>query len=170
MPPTPIDLFLPLFGAHMAHNAALAVAAVETFRGGALSGEVLYDGLSNALARPGSSRWPGSGDRVGPPTTHGVAATLAGLREAFTAQPLIGVVAMMRDKAVDEVLDLLADELDTIVVTSMPDISRALPLEELAELASDSFDVGGCTPHPRRRPSMWRVDWPSRLVRSPSCW
>ena len=32
---------------------------------------------------------------------------------------------MMRDKAVGEVLDLLAEELDTIVVTSMPEIPIA---------------------------------------------
>lgn len=136
------DLFLPLFGAHMAHNAALAVAAVEAFRGAALSGEVLSDGLGSVVAP--ARLEPIDDDPLVVLDTahnpHGVRATLAGLREAFTARPLIGVVAMMRDKAVGEVLELLADELDTIVVTSMPEIGRALSVDELSELAEEVFE------------------------------
>lgn len=138
------DLFLPLHGAHMAHNAALAVAAVEAFRGAPLSAEVLSDGLGDVVA-PARLEMVADDPVVVLDTAHnpaGVRATLAGLREAYVAQPLIGVVAMMRDKAVGEVLDLLAEELDTIVVTSMPEIPRSLGVDELAALAEESFGAG----------------------------
>lgn len=137
------DLFLPLFGAHMAHNAALAVAAVEAFRAAPLSAEVLADGLADVVA-PARLEPVAEEPVVVLDTAHnpaGVAATLAGLREAFTARPLIGVVAMMRDKAVGQVLELLADELDTIVVTTMPEIARALETGDLAEQAGEFFDA-----------------------------
>lgn len=137
------DLFLPLFGAHMAHNAALAVAAVEAFRGAGLSGEVISEGLGSVVA-PGRLELLDDDPVVVLDTAHnphGVRAALAGLREAFIARPLIGVVAMMRDKAVGEVLELLAEEADTIVVTSMPQIARALPVEELSAMAGEAFDA-----------------------------
>ena len=62
---------------------------------------------------------------------------MAGLRESFTARPLIVVLAMMRDKAVTEVLELLAGQADTIVATGMPAFERAMPAAELAELAGE---------------------------------
>ena len=139
------DLYLPLYGAHMAHNAALAVAAVEAFRGGAeLDPQVIDEGLGAVLA-PARLEAVHDDPVIVIDTAHnphGVAATLAGLREAFTARPLIGVVAMMRDKAVSQVLELLADELDTIVVTGLPGFERAMGVEELADLAREHFDAG----------------------------
>src|SRR5690606_34028999 len=47
------DLFLPLFGDHQGHNAALAIAAVESFLGGGsqlLVGDVLEEGLATATS------------------------------------------------------------------------------------------------------------------------
>src|SRR6185369_8320702 len=47
------DLFLPLFGDHQGHNAALAIAAVESFLGSgtqALVGDVLAEGLATATS------------------------------------------------------------------------------------------------------------------------
>ena len=135
------ELFLPLFGAHMAQNAAVAIAAVEAFRGAALSGGVITDGLAE-VAAPARLEIVSDDPIVVLDTAHnpqGVQAALAGLREALTAQPLIGVVAMMADKAVDEVLELLADQLAAIVVTSLPDIPRSLSVEQLSEQAGAAF-------------------------------
>lgn len=132
-------LFLPLFGAHMAHNAVLAVAAVEALRGGGLAPEVIEDGLA-AVAAPARLEVVAEDPVIVLDTAHnphGVAATLAGLRESFTARPLIVVLAMMRDKAVTEVLELLAGQADTIVATGMPAFERAMPAAELAELAGE---------------------------------
>ncbi|WIY83509.1 folylpolyglutamate synthase/dihydrofolate synthase family protein [Propionimicrobium sp. PCR01-08-3] len=138
------DIFLPLHGEYMARNAALAVAAAEAFRGSALSGEVISEGLGIVKA-PARLEAVGSDPLVVLDTAHNtdaVAATLAGMREAFTAQPLIGVVAMMRDKPVPEVMGLLAQELDTIVVTTMPGNQRAMPVAEIQELAEETFEPG----------------------------
>ncbi len=47
------DLFLPMFGDHQGHNAALAIAAVESFLGAgsqALVGDVLAEGLATATS------------------------------------------------------------------------------------------------------------------------
>ncbi|MGI5950312.1 MAG: bifunctional folylpolyglutamate synthase/dihydrofolate synthase [Brooklawnia sp.] len=135
------DVFLPLFGAHMAQNAALAVAAVEAFRGAGLSAEVITEGMA-AVQAPARLELVNDDPVMVLDTAHnphGVRAALAGLREALTAEPLIGVVAMMRDKAAGEVLDLLAGELDTIVVTSLPGIPRSMRTDELAEQAAEAF-------------------------------
>nr|WP_243863898.1 folylpolyglutamate synthase/dihydrofolate synthase family protein [Brooklawnia cerclae] len=136
------DLFLPLLGAHMAHNAVLAVAAVEALRGGTgLDPKIIEAGFDSVVA-PARLEVVHDDPTVVLDTAHnphGVRATLAGLRDGFTAEPLIGVVAMMGDKAVSEVLELLADELDTIVVTGIPDMPRAMPVDDLAELATGVF-------------------------------
>ncbi|MCL2783799.1 MAG: Mur ligase family protein, partial [Propionibacteriaceae bacterium] len=113
------DLFLPLHGAHMAHNAALAVAACEALLGRALDPEVIQQGFDDVVA-------PARLELVhdDPPVVldtahnpHGVRATLAGVEEAFAFAPLIAVLAMMADKAVLDVLDLLEPEVATLVVT-----------------------------------------------------
>ncbi|BDZ37967.1 hypothetical protein GCM10025863_05810 [Microbacterium suwonense] len=56
------DEYLPLYGAHQGHNAALAVAAVESLIGGAerrIAGDILTEGLQNATS-PGRLRWSAS--------------------------------------------------------------------------------------------------------------
>ena len=135
------DLFLPLHGEHMAHNAALAVAACEALLGRALSPEVIQAGFDDVRA-------PARLELVhdDPPVVldtahnpHAVRATLAGVTEAFAFAPLIGVLAMMRDKAVEQVLELLEPEVATLVVTQVAGTERALPVDELAELARDIF-------------------------------
>ncbi len=133
------DLFLPLHGAHMAANAALAVAAVETFLGNrALSPEVIAAGLGDVVA-PARLELV----RTSPPVVldtahnpHGVAATLSGLAEAFAFTPLIAILAMMRDKDVDAVLALLEPEVNSVVVTGIAGTDRAYTPAELAELAT----------------------------------
>lgn len=136
------DVFLPLFGAHMAENAALAVGAVEAFLGGKpLAPDVIVEGLAS-VAAPGRLEVVRRGPTVVLDTAHnphGVAATLAGVTEAFDFNPLVAVVGMMADKDVDGVLDLLAEEVTTIVCTQVASTSRGLPAAELAELATDVF-------------------------------
>ncbi|MFN8120164.1 MAG: folylpolyglutamate synthase/dihydrofolate synthase family protein [Micropruina glycogenica] len=133
------DVLLPLFGAHMARNAALAVAAVEAFLGGkALAADVITEGLAvvEAPARLEVVRRspPVLLDTAHNP--HGARATMEALTESFTFVPLVGVVAMMADKDVDGLLSIFADELTTIVCTTVAGNSRALPADELAERAA----------------------------------
>ncbi len=134
------DLVLPLFGAHMARNAALAVAAVEAFLGGKpLAPDIIAEGLADVVA-PARLEVVRRSPTVVLDTCHnphGAAATMAALTEAFTFTPLIGVVAMMADKDVTGLLEVFADEMTTLVCTTVAGTSRALPAQALAERAAE---------------------------------
>ncbi|WP_022910930.1 bifunctional folylpolyglutamate synthase/dihydrofolate synthase [Aestuariimicrobium kwangyangense] len=139
------DLHLPLHGLHMASNAALAVAAAEALFGAkGLSPDVIADGLA-ATAIPARMEVVHREPTVVLDTAHnphGVRATLAATQEAFGFDPLIGVVAMMRDKDSAGVLDLFAELMDRVVVTTVQSTTRALSPDELADLAEDAFGPG----------------------------
>ncbi len=136
------DIVLPLFGAHMARNAALAVAAVEAFLGGKpMSAEVITDGLEEVKV-PARLEVVRRSPTVVLDTCHnphGARATIDGLTEAFDFNPLIGVVAMMADKDVAGVMAIFAEAMTTVVCTTIASTSRALPAAALAEVAGDAF-------------------------------
>ena len=96
------EVFLPLYGAHQAENAALALAAVEAFLGG---GETIDGDLVRAAFAEVTS--PGRLEivRQGPTilldaahNPHGAEATAAALEDSFTLDPVIGVIGVMGDK------------------------------------------------------------------------
>lgn len=133
------DIYLPLFGAHQASNAACALAAVEAFTG---AGET--DLVRSAFAKVSS---PGRLDILRRSPTviadaahnpAGMAVTVAALTESFTFDRVIGVVAVAEDKDVAGLLDELEPVLSDIVVTTNSSL-RAMPAAELAELARESF-------------------------------
>lgn len=136
------DLVLPLFGEHMARNAALAVAAVEAFLGGrALAAEVIAEGLE-AVVAPARTEVVRRSPTVVVDTCHnphGARATIDTMTEAFDFTPLIGVVAMMGDKDVRGVLEIFAEAMTTIVVTGIASTGRALSPSALAEVAGEVF-------------------------------
>jgi len=135
------DLFLPLHGAHMAHNAALAVAAVEAMLGRPLGPDVIQAGFDDVRA-PARLELVASDPPVVLDTAHNphaVRATMTALEEAFGFAPVIGVLAMMRDKAVADVLALLEPEMAMLVVTQVHDSPRAMPADELAAMACEVF-------------------------------
>jgi dihydrofolate synthase/folylpolyglutamate synthase len=138
------EVFLPLFGAHQAQNAALALAAVEAFLGAGKGRQ-----LDPALVREGFATVdsPGRLERVrsaptilldGAHNPHGMAATVSALEEEFAFRHLVAVVAALGDKDVTGMLDLLEPVAARIVVTqnSSP---RSMPLHELAQLATEIF-------------------------------
>ncbi len=139
------DIFLPLYGAHQAQNAACALAAVEAFAGG----KGLDGGLDLELVREafGQVTSPGRLEVVRRSPTvlidaahnpHGARATAEAIQEAFTFSPLVGVCAVMADKDVEGLLDALEPVLSTIICTqnSTP---RSIQAEELAEVARGIF-------------------------------
>lgn len=135
------ELFLPLYGAHMAHNAALAAAAVEAMLGRPLSPEVLQDGF-DLIEAPARLELVAADPPVVLDTAHNphaVRATLAAAEEAFQFAPVVCVLAMMGDKQVYEVLELLEPVVAVLVVTMVRDSPRAMPVDDLAEAASDIF-------------------------------
>ncbi len=146
------DLVLPLFGAHMARNAALAVAACEAFLGGrALPAEVIADGL-DAVVAPARLEVVRRSPTMVLDTCHnphGARATIDALTEAFDFTPLIGVVAMMADKDVRGVLDIFAEAMTTVVVTGISGTTRAMAPEDLAEVAAEAFGAERVVTRPR---------------------
>ena len=139
------DLFLPLHGAHMARNAALAVAAVEAFLGGQpLAPEIIEEGLASVVA-PARLELARTSPAIVIDTAHNpqaAQATIDACQEAFAFQPLIGVVAMMADKDTSGVLEIFASAMDQVVVTRAQGTPRALPAEELARAAEDFWPAG----------------------------
>lgn len=134
------DLVLPLYGAHMAQNAALALAAVEAFLGGrALPPEAVADGFAEVIA-PGRLELVRTSPSVLLDTCHnphGARATMAAVTEAFAFEPLIGIVAMMSDKDVTGVLEVFGETMSTLVCTTISGNQRAMPAAELAQRATD---------------------------------
>ena len=147
------DVFLPLFGAHQASNAACALAAVEAFAGvgSGLSdnGGLSNDGLDPDLVRAGFAAVssPGRLDilrrspTVVADAAHnpaGMEATVQTLTESFDFERVIGVVAVAEDKDVAGVLEVLEPALWEIVITTNSS-PRSMPAAELADLARDYF-------------------------------
>jgi dihydrofolate synthase/folylpolyglutamate synthase len=139
------DLYLPLFGLHQAGNAACALAAVEAFAGVSDDGAPLDAGLIRESFAKASS--PGRLEIVRRSPTiiidaahnpAGMAATVAGVEEAFSFARLTGVFAASGDKDVPGILAELEPLLTDIVVTRNSS-DRSLDPEQTAELAVEIF-------------------------------
>ncbi|MEV4707110.1 folylpolyglutamate synthase/dihydrofolate synthase family protein [Actinoplanes sp. NPDC049316] len=138
------EVFLPLFGAHQAQNAALALAAVEAFLGAGtgrqLEAELVREGFAG-VDSPGRLERVRSAPTIlldGAHNPHGMAATVAALEEEFAFRHLVAVVAVLGDKDVSGLLDLMEPVVARIVVTQNSSL-RSMPLNELAQVASDIF-------------------------------
>ncbi|WP_199514040.1 bifunctional folylpolyglutamate synthase/dihydrofolate synthase [Nucisporomicrobium flavum] len=138
------EVFLPLFGAHQAQNAALALAAVEAFLGAGsgrqLEAELVREGFAG-VDSPGRLERVRSAPTIlldGAHNPHGMAATVNALEEEFAFRHLVAVVAVLGDKDVSGLLDLMEPVVARLVVTqnSSP---RSMPVNELAQIASDIF-------------------------------
>nr|WP_281174189.1 folylpolyglutamate synthase/dihydrofolate synthase family protein [Amycolatopsis taiwanensis] len=138
------EIFLPLHGAHQAGNAALALAAVEAFFGAGKDRQLTVDAVREAFA---DVRLPGRLEHVRPAPTvlldvahnpHGARALAGTIAEEFAFRRLVAVVGIMADKDARGILEALEPVVSDIVVTrnSSP---RAMPLEELNELALSIF-------------------------------
>ncbi|HEY9241029.1 MAG TPA: folylpolyglutamate synthase/dihydrofolate synthase family protein [Streptosporangiaceae bacterium] len=141
------DILLPLFGAHQASNAAVALAAVEAFapaegdgEPGALSQEIVREGFAAARS-PGRLEVVRRSPVVILDAAHnpaGMAAALDGITEAFTFAALIGVLAVSEDKDVPAILDQLEPVVSDLVVTRNSS-DRSMDPGKLAELAAAVF-------------------------------
>ena len=138
------EIFLPLFGAHQAQNAALALAAVETFLGAGpdkpLNAELVREGFAQ-VDSPGRLERVHSSPTIlldGAHNPHGMAATVSALEEEFAFRHLVAVVAVMADKDASGMLDLL-EPLAARIVVSQNSSPRSMPVDELADLAANIF-------------------------------
>ncbi len=135
------EVFLPLYGAHQAQNAVLALTAAHAVLGeGALTGQVVGEAMAAATS-PGRLEIIRRGPTIlldAAHNPHGAAAAVEAIRDFFTFDPLVGVVGVMRDKDVEGLLSELEPVLSEIVCTQNT-TARCLPAEELADIARDLF-------------------------------
>ena len=139
------EIFMPLFGAHQAQNAASALTAVEAFFGVGTQREGLdVEAVREAFASvtsPGRLEVVRRSPTVVVDAAHnpaGAAATVEGIRESFHFARIIGVVSIVQDKDAGAILDRLEPILDEVVITEN-DSHRRIPAEELGQIAVEVF-------------------------------
>ncbi|GAA2271657.1 folylpolyglutamate synthase/dihydrofolate synthase family protein [Streptomyces hawaiiensis] len=140
------EVYLPLHGAHQAHNAAVALAAVEAFFGvGAQRADALdLDTVRKAfaaVASPGRLEVVRTSPTVVLDAAHnpaGARAAAAAIGEAFQFSRLIGVVGASGDKNVRELLEAFEPVFAEVVVTQNSS-HRAMDADELAGIAVEVF-------------------------------
>ncbi|MFJ9388247.1 bifunctional folylpolyglutamate synthase/dihydrofolate synthase [Nocardioides sp. NPDC101246] len=135
------DLFLPLYGAHQAQNAAAALAAVEAFLGETvLADEVVRDAFAK-VDSPARLEIVRSSPTILIDAAHnpaGASATVAALEDSFSFSSVVGVIGVMGDKDVEGLLAAFEPALEHLVITQNS-TERALPAVELAKVAVDLY-------------------------------
>lgn len=137
------DVPVAKFGEHQAHNALAALCAAEVVIpvNGVLDGDLVAEAL-------GGVKIPGRIEQIRTSPTiiidggHNVNAAQSlrdALEENYDFTQLVGVVAMMKDKQVEEYLGVLEPILSQIVVTENSWHERCMPAEELAAVARKVF-------------------------------
>ena len=134
------DIFLPLYGAHQANNAAVALAAVEAFAGVQLDSELVRSAFSKVKS-------PGRCEVIHRDPTviidaahnpHGAKAIATTINSEFDFETVIGVVAVLGDKDAAGILAELSQVVDYLVV-SQSSSARALPANDLAMITKQFF-------------------------------
>ena len=135
------DVFLPLFGEHQAHNAAVALAATEAFIGNSeLDPEIVREGFATVTS-PGRLEILRRNPTIivdAAHNPHGAKALAGAVDDSFEFSRLIGVIGMLEEKDATGILTALEPVLDQVVITS-PRSPRALGAEDLADLAIEIF-------------------------------
>jgi dihydrofolate synthase/folylpolyglutamate synthase len=148
------EILLPLHGAYQAQNAAVALAAVEAFLGGGRDRQIDPEAVREGFARVTS---PGRLERVRTSPTvlldaaHNPAAmvaTVEALGEAFGLGRLVVVLAVLDDKDVKGMLDVLEPVADAVVLTQNTS-PRRLDVDALAALAVEVFGADRVDVRPR---------------------
>ena len=145
------DVFLPLYGAHQAQNAAVALAAVESFVGDQPLDEELVRAAFAEVTSPGRLEIIRRSPTIvldAAHNPHGAEAVAAALEDSFTFSPLIGVIGVMADKDHEGVLAAFEPHLAHVICTQNS-TERALPAAKLAETAREIFgqDRVSVAPH-----------------------
>ena len=138
------ELFVPLYGAHQAQNAALALAAVEALLGerdgDPLSAEVVTDAYAR-VSSPGRLEIVRSSPTIlldAAHNPHGAEATAAALEDSFSFDQVVGVVGVMGDKDAEGLLTVFEPHLSHLVVTQNS-TERAMSARRLGQLAIEIY-------------------------------
>ena len=131
------------FGEHQAHNALAALAAAEAVI--PVSGQLNADIVSEAL---GGVKVPGRIEQVrtsptiiidGGHNVNAAEALRAAIEENYDFTQLVGVIAMMGDKQVEEYLGVLEPLLSHVVVTENSWRERVMSAKDLEQVAVSVF-------------------------------
>jgi dihydrofolate synthase/folylpolyglutamate synthase len=140
----PIPIHCPLAGEHQVENTRTAVAALSVF---GLAAPAIVAGIAEA-------RWPGRLERIGENpdiildgahNPAGARALAAYIRRFYATEPVRIIYGAMRDKAIDEVTDVLFPLAAEVILTA-PNQPRALNPESLAQVIQH--------PHVRTAPTV----------------
>ncbi len=135
------DLFLPMFGDHQAQNAAVAIAAVESFLGGGtqmLVGDVLAEGIGTATS-PGRLQVVGVEPSVLVDAAHnpdGARALASAVATYFTFDEVCVVVAALDEKDAAGIIAALTPIASRFHVTRSSS-ARATDEDELGEIVRE---------------------------------
>jgi dihydrofolate synthase/folylpolyglutamate synthase len=131
------DLFLPLYGEHQAHNAAVAIATVESFLGNGeqrLADDVVAEGLATVTS-PGRLQLIGIEPSVlvdAAHNPHGAQALARALLGSFAFDSITAIVGVLADKDERGIIEALDPVVDRFIV-SRSDSARAIEASTLAE-------------------------------------
>ncbi|MEY3388071.1 MAG: hypothetical protein RI944_844 [Actinomycetota bacterium] len=126
------DLFLPLYGKFQASNAACALTAVETFLGKKLESELVQEAFAE-FKSPARLQIVKRNPTVLIDAAHnisGVQNTLQAILETFKFENKILIIGFMKDKDIDEMLNLLKGFAQDVVVTEANTV-RAISSKDL---------------------------------------
>ena len=137
------DVPIAMFGEHQAHNALAALAAAEVVVpvAGALNGDIVAKALSGVRV-PGRIETIRTSPTIiidGGHNVQAVTALRAAIEENYNFQQLVGVVSMMSDKEVEDVLGVMEPVLSEIIVTQNSWAPRVMKAEDLEKIADRVF-------------------------------
>lgn len=167
------DLFLPLLGEHQGYNAALAIAAVESFLGAggqALVGDVLAEGLGTVTS-PGRLQVIGIDPTViadAAHNPHGAASLAEAISTYFDFDEIVVVLGVLQDKDAAGIVSALAPITERFHVTQSSS-ERAIPADELADIVREITHDEATSPfesfeHAIEDARAWAAESPRRAV------
>lgn len=133
-----VEEYLPQYGAHQGHNAALAVAAVESLIGGAeqrIADDIMSEGLQGATS-PGRLQLLGISPTVivdGAHNPHGARALVQAMDDSFDFDEWGLVLGILADKDAAGIVAELAPATAHVFAT-VPESDRASDADAIADL------------------------------------
>ena len=140
------EIFLPLYGAHQAQNATVALAAVEAFLGGGqreLNADLVRQGFAETTS-PGRLEVVRTAPTVLVDAGHnpdGISATAAAVKESFGFSRLVLMLGILQEKDAAAMLYQMREEYGDLVedlCLTQSSSPRAIPAGELATLAIEA--------------------------------
>lgn len=137
-----VEEYLPIYGAHQGHNAALAVAAVESLIGGGsqrIVGDIISEGLQGATS-PGRLQLLGIAPTVvvdAAHNPHGAKALAQALADSFDFDEWGLILGILDDKDAAGIIAQLAPGVAHVFATA-PDSERASDADRVADLVEQT--------------------------------